>query len=252
MKKVLRRRPSASMLVAMAALVVASSGTAIAASLVNGDGLIKKHSLSGNRLRNHTITGTQVNLNKLGKVPSAKNADHATSAATATSATSATAASVANLANFATNATNSTNATNAGTAANLTGLTRFNKSIAPAGTAPASAATTTLATDGPMTILGYCWTTGSNTTHAAVYLTSSTTVDWENEFNGGNVTAANTPVDVGASDASAATTSFDIEDASFGAVSVPSLSNYINGQISDGVNLTPANNCTFAGHTTAS
>ena len=100
MKKFLRRRPSASMLVAMTALVVASSGTAIAASLVNGDKLIKKHSLSGNRLRNHTITGTQVNVNKLGKVPSAKNADHATSATTATAAVTAGAATVA------TNATN--------------------------------------------------------------------------------------------------------------------------------------------------
>jgi hypothetical protein len=39
--------------------------------LVSGDKLIKKHSVSGNRLRNHAITGKQVNLNKLGKVPSA-------------------------------------------------------------------------------------------------------------------------------------------------------------------------------------
>ena len=50
----------------MTALVFAVSGSALAASsLVNGDGLIKKHSLSGNRLRNHTITATQVNTNKL-------------------------------------------------------------------------------------------------------------------------------------------------------------------------------------------
>ena len=80
------------MLVALTALVVAMSGTAIAAGLVNGDKLIRKHSLSGNRLRNHTITGTQVNLNKLGKVPSAKNADFATAAKTATTAAAATAA----------------------------------------------------------------------------------------------------------------------------------------------------------------
>jgi hypothetical protein len=79
MKKLLGRRPSASMVVAMLALVVALTGTAYAAGLVNGDKLIKKNSLSGNRLRNHTITGTQVNLNQLGKVPSAKNADVAKS-----------------------------------------------------------------------------------------------------------------------------------------------------------------------------
>jgi hypothetical protein len=57
------------MLVAIAALVVAASGTAVAASsLVSGDKLIKKGSLSGNRLRNHTITGTQVNLSKLARI----------------------------------------------------------------------------------------------------------------------------------------------------------------------------------------
>jgi hypothetical protein len=79
-----RRRPSASMVVAVIALVVALSGTAVAASkLVAGDKLIKVRSLSGNRLRDHTVTGKQVNAGTLGKVPSAKNADHATSANTA-------------------------------------------------------------------------------------------------------------------------------------------------------------------------
>ncbi|HWF23953.1 MAG TPA: hypothetical protein VG275_00790 [Solirubrobacteraceae bacterium] len=111
----------------MTALVVASSGTAIAAGLVSGDKLIKKHSLSGNRLRNHTVTGTQVNLKKLGKVPSAKNADHATTATsatkatTATKATSATTATIATAAITAGSATNATNATNAVNAAALGG-----------------------------------------------------------------------------------------------------------------------------------
>lgn len=46
------RRPSPSMIVALVALFFAMSGTAVAAShLVNGDSLIKQHSLSGNRLR---------------------------------------------------------------------------------------------------------------------------------------------------------------------------------------------------------
>jgi hypothetical protein len=58
------------------ALLVSLGGTAIAASsLVKGDNLIKKHSLSGNRLKDHTLTGTQINQNKLGKVPNATNAD---------------------------------------------------------------------------------------------------------------------------------------------------------------------------------
>jgi hypothetical protein len=81
------------MMVALLALVVALGGTAFAAALVTGDKLIKKGSLSGNRLRRHTITGTQVNLRKLGKVPSAKQADSATSATSAAHATNATNAS---------------------------------------------------------------------------------------------------------------------------------------------------------------
>jgi hypothetical protein len=91
MNKVLSRRPSASMVVALIALVVASSGTAVAATkLVSGDGLIKKRSLSGNRLRNHTITGTQINFNRLGIVPSAADAANAGHASLANDATNAT------------------------------------------------------------------------------------------------------------------------------------------------------------------
>jgi hypothetical protein len=78
--KVLRRRPSASLVVATLALIVAVSGTALAASQMNGDLLIRKGSLSGNRLREHTLVGTEINLNKLGKVLSAKHADAATNA----------------------------------------------------------------------------------------------------------------------------------------------------------------------------
>jgi hypothetical protein len=64
------------MVVAVIALVVAASGTAVAADhLVAGDSLIKKASLSGNRLRDHTLTGLQIKLSALGTVPKAKNAD---------------------------------------------------------------------------------------------------------------------------------------------------------------------------------
>jgi hypothetical protein len=75
-----RRRPSAAMAVSIIALVVAASGTAVAAShLVNGDNLIRKRSLSGDRLRNHAITGQQIRLGTLGQVPNAKNAANAQS-----------------------------------------------------------------------------------------------------------------------------------------------------------------------------
>lgn len=70
-----RRRPSAGIVVGVIALVVACSGSAFAAGrLASGDSLIKKDSLSGNRLRNASVTGKQIKLSSLGTVPSAKNA----------------------------------------------------------------------------------------------------------------------------------------------------------------------------------
>src|SRR5947209_14701433 len=73
MKRVLARKPSPSMAVAIVALFVAASGAAVAASnLTNGDKLIAPNSLSGNRLRGHTLTAKQVNLGKLGVVPASK------------------------------------------------------------------------------------------------------------------------------------------------------------------------------------
>ncbi len=119
-----RFRPSPALAVAIVALAVALSGTAVAATnaLVSGDSLIKPNSLSGNRLKNHTVTGTQVNLAKLGKVPKAAKADTAKTATTATSAGSATNATNATHASTADTATNATNATNAASAASLTPL----------------------------------------------------------------------------------------------------------------------------------
>ncbi len=75
-----RRRPSAAIVVSIIALVVAASGTAVAAGrLVSGNSLIRKRSLSGDRLRNQTITGQQIRLGTLGQVPSAKTAANAES-----------------------------------------------------------------------------------------------------------------------------------------------------------------------------
>ena len=73
-----RRRPSAAIVISIVALVIAASGTALAAGrLVSGDSLIARHSLSGDRLRNQTITGRQIRLASLGEVPSAKSAINA-------------------------------------------------------------------------------------------------------------------------------------------------------------------------------
>ena len=87
MSKKFVRRPSPALVVSMVALVLAASGTAVAATkMVSGNSLIKQQSLSGNRLKNGTVTGKQINVSTLGKVPSAAKADVATSATTAGSA----------------------------------------------------------------------------------------------------------------------------------------------------------------------
>ncbi|HSV39528.1 MAG TPA: hypothetical protein VLI04_12290 [Nocardioidaceae bacterium] len=65
--------PSAALVVALVALVVAMSGTAVAVvAAQGGDQLISKRSLSGNRLRLNTVTGKEINESKLGIVPKAR------------------------------------------------------------------------------------------------------------------------------------------------------------------------------------
>ncbi len=69
------RRPSPAMVVAVIALVVALAGTAYAAQTING-GAIKKQTIGAGKLKHKTLTGYQINLNKLGAVPLAKRAAH--------------------------------------------------------------------------------------------------------------------------------------------------------------------------------
>ena len=168
MRGLLERRPSPSMVVSLVALVVACSGSAVAATnLVNGDKLIRKGTLSGNRLRRHTLTGTQINLKKLGRVPTARSANTAGTAGYAASAGSAGSA---------------TNATNAGNAAALGGqpASSFLTTGSRIGTngvvkvAGSSAGTTvTLFSHGPFTVTMTCTTSGSNLTGMEVDVTSS-------------------------------------------------------------------------------
>jgi hypothetical protein len=78
------------MVVALVALIAALGGTAAASfGPFSGNKFIQKHSLSGNRLKNNTLTGSQINESKLGKVPSASHADTAGSATFANTAGSA-------------------------------------------------------------------------------------------------------------------------------------------------------------------
>jgi hypothetical protein len=95
--------------------------------------LIKKRSLSGNRLRNHTLTGKQINLGRLGKVPSASHADSAINAINATNA------------NHASTADAATNATTAATAT----------SVAPLPAGRSESGTFATATAGNSTTAGY-------------------------------------------------------------------------------------------------
>jgi hypothetical protein len=73
METIRSRRPSAAMVVAIIALIVALAGTAYAAQSING-GSIKKQTIGGGKLKHKTLTGYQINTNKLGIVPSAKRA----------------------------------------------------------------------------------------------------------------------------------------------------------------------------------
>jgi hypothetical protein len=75
MKELKNRRPSAAMVVAIIALIVALAGTAYAAQTING-GAIKKQTIGGGKLKHKTLTGYQINTNKLGVVPLAQRASH--------------------------------------------------------------------------------------------------------------------------------------------------------------------------------
>ena len=66
--------PIAALAVAVIVVAAAGSATAVTSHRGNGDALIAKHSLSGDRLRNNTVTGAQVNESTLGTVPKAKTA----------------------------------------------------------------------------------------------------------------------------------------------------------------------------------
>ncbi len=75
MKELKNRRPSPAMVVAVIALVVALAGTAYAAQTING-GAIKKQTIGAGKLKHKTLTGYQINTNKLGVVPAAQRASH--------------------------------------------------------------------------------------------------------------------------------------------------------------------------------
>jgi len=104
-----KSRPSASMIVAVVALVLSCAGTGYAASTISGK-VLKKRSVPSDRIVSNSLTGLQINENQLGIVPQAQNAqvatlakqadmakeaDHAKAADTAKTADTATSAKLA-------------------------------------------------------------------------------------------------------------------------------------------------------------
>ncbi len=101
MKGLLARRPSPSMVVALIALICALTGTAWAALGKNSVGTkqlkssavttakIKKEAVTSKKVKKHSLTGKNIDLTKLGTVPSATTAVNANNAAHADSASTA-------------------------------------------------------------------------------------------------------------------------------------------------------------------
>jgi hypothetical protein len=101
MKGLLARRPSPAMVVALIALICALTGTAWAALGKNSVGTkqlksnavttakIKKEAVTSKKVKKHSLTGKNIDLAKLGTVPSATTAVNATNAAHADSADTA-------------------------------------------------------------------------------------------------------------------------------------------------------------------
>jgi hypothetical protein len=81
------KQRSPATVVAVLALVVALCGSSLAgyaAGKANGDSIVKKRSLSGNRLKADTVTGKQVEESTLGAVPLASRASRADTVPVAT------------------------------------------------------------------------------------------------------------------------------------------------------------------------
>jgi hypothetical protein len=97
----LRTRLTYANVVATLALFIALGGTSVAASsLINGS-KIKRGSIPGDRLKKHALTSAQIDVAKLGAVPTAARASAADSATHATTADSATHANTADRATHA-------------------------------------------------------------------------------------------------------------------------------------------------------
>jgi hypothetical protein len=85
MRRLLNKRPSPSMAVALLALFVALGGSGYAAVQINGK-VLKNGSVAGKKLKRNSVTGKQVKESTLKTVPLARNAATADNATTAADA----------------------------------------------------------------------------------------------------------------------------------------------------------------------
>jgi hypothetical protein len=120
MHRILKRRPTPAMGVALVALFAALSGIAIAGPSIPGSGRVHSadihngqvkradigtNAVNGSKVANNSLTGADVLESSLGRVPSANTANSASTANTASTATTANTASTATTANTASTAT---------------------------------------------------------------------------------------------------------------------------------------------------
>ena len=73
MNRILRRRPSAALVISLIALFVSLGGGAYALTVTGGQ--VKNRSLTGKDVRNNSLTGKQIKESRVGKVPKARVAD---------------------------------------------------------------------------------------------------------------------------------------------------------------------------------
>src|ERR1700748_39775 len=80
-------RPSRALIVAIIALVISMGGTGYAAFTLPRDSVgtkqLRNGAVTGAKVKRHSLTGAQINLKKLGTVPTARNAGRALRAGTA-------------------------------------------------------------------------------------------------------------------------------------------------------------------------
>jgi hypothetical protein len=183
-----RRTPSVGTAIALIALFVALGGTSYAMSQINGS-QIKNRSIAGNKLKKHSVNGTDVCVSGFPKVPAAHTADSATSATTATKAGTITGSITGSQVSSAV-----ANATNATTAQNLSGnsFAQIDSSCTNSGAGNCSSTAIKVLNDlGGLTLSLTCPTPADADLHGSSSTSGSTFAESEIENGGAAVEGFN-------------------------------------------------------------